>query len=110
MWANPTTWFEKPKWRNSGWFKVSCAAMLLVIALGNTTLVLTAMITARKDDWGGLTILVLTMVFITIAPMMLTLRAGDILFPPESDLNPAQSAGTEPAPQPATGMEKAAGE
>ena len=84
--------------------------MLLAIALGNTTLVLTAIIALRKDDWGGLSILVLTIVFITIAPFMLTLKVGDILFPPENECNPTLTPDTKQTPQPVTGMEEATGE
>lgn len=106
----PTRWFEKPKWRNSGWFKVSLFGMLFAIALGDITLVLTAIIAFDNHDWSGLSILILTAVFITIAPIMLILRVGDILFPPETEHGQRQSAETRPTTQPATGLEETASE
>ena len=107
---SPTKWFEKPKWRNSNWFKVSIFGMLLAIGLGDTTLVLTAIIAAGNKDWGGLTILVLTISFITIAPIMLILKVGDTLFPPETEHSRRQTAKTKPTRQPTIGMEEPAGE
>ena len=46
------------------------------------TLALTAIITIQNTNWGGLSIQAMTMVFITVAPIMLTLKMGDIPFPP----------------------------
>ena len=107
---SPTKWFEKPKWRNSVWFKVSLLGMLFAIVLGDTTLCLTAIIAFKNHDWSGLAILILTAVLITIAPILLILKVGDILFPPESEREQRQSAETRPTPQPATGLEETASE
>ena len=80
--GNPGTWLAKPKWRNR-WYQASFVGQLILCALGDTALALTALLSAKNGNWGGIAALVIAALFISVALPMFALRTGDILYPPE---------------------------
>ena len=78
----PSTWLAKHKWR-SRWYQASFAGLLILCALGDTALALTALPAFKNGNWGGIAMLALTSLFISVAYPMIALRTGDILYPPE---------------------------
>ena len=82
--GKPGAWLAKPKWRNR-WFQASFAGLLILCALSDTALALTALLSAKNGNWGGIAMLALTALFISVAYPMFALRTGDILYPPEDD-------------------------
>ena len=79
--GNPSTWLAKPKWR-SRWYQASFAGLLILCALSDTALALTALLAFKNGNWGGIAMLVIAALFISVAYPMIALRTGDILYPP----------------------------
>ena len=80
--GKPSTGLAKPKWRNR-WYQASFVGLLILCALSDTALALTGLPAANNGNWGGIAMLVLAALFISVAYPMFALRTGDILYPPE---------------------------
>ena len=91
--GNPSTWLAKPKWRNR-WFQASFAGLLILCALSDTALALTGLLSAKNGNWGGIAMLVIAALFISVAYPMIALGTGDILYPPEDERPESANCGS----------------